>query len=121
MDHKLNSIHILLQSVPIHLGFSPPAWQTMTDVEILKGIQQTHVDKFRTIQLMDPEFQINNNNNNILFILPETGDYSPVRMGARRGPDPGVARNEKKKEIFLGKFFTGHLFHRVLMWSCFAC
>ena len=60
MHHELNSIHTLLRSVPIHLGFSPPAWQTMTDVEILKRIQQTHVDKFRTIQLMDPEFQINN-------------------------------------------------------------
>ena len=60
MHQELNSIHTLLRSVPIHFGFSPPAWQTMTDVEILKRIQQTHVDKFRTIQLMDPEFQINN-------------------------------------------------------------
>ena len=34
--------------------------QIITDVEILKRIQQTHLDKFRNIQLIAPEFQINN-------------------------------------------------------------
>ena len=45
---------------PLLVGFSPEAWQVITDVEILKKAGELWVAKMRLIQLMSPEFQINN-------------------------------------------------------------
>jgi len=60
LDSSLNEIDTLLRSLPLTVGFSPKAWQIITDVEILKKPGVYHVDKMRLIQLMSPEFQINN-------------------------------------------------------------
>ena len=46
--------------VPLLVGFSPAAWQVIIDVEILKKAGEFSVAKMRLIQLMSPEFQINN-------------------------------------------------------------
>ena len=56
----LNKIDTFLRTLPLTAGFSPRAWQTITDVQILKREGVYHVDKMRCIQLMSPEFQINN-------------------------------------------------------------
>ena len=59
-DRMLNSVDILLRMVPLPVGISPDAWQVITDVEILKKAGELRVAKMRLIQLMSPEFQINN-------------------------------------------------------------
>ena len=59
-DAMLNSVDTLLRMVPLLVGFSPDAWQVITDVEILKKAGEFRVAKMRLIQLMSPEFQINN-------------------------------------------------------------
>ena len=60
LDPQLNKFDTLLRSVPLIVGFSPSAWQVITDVEIFKKPGEYRVDKMRLIQLMSPEFQINN-------------------------------------------------------------
>ena len=59
-DPMLNSMEILLHMVPLLVGFSPEAWQVITDAKILKKVGDIWVAKMRLIQLMSPEFQINN-------------------------------------------------------------
>ena len=44
-DEMLNSVDRLLQMVPLLVGFSPEAWQVITDVEILKKAGQLRVAK----------------------------------------------------------------------------
>ena len=60
MDDELNCVDTILRTIPFLAGFSPEQWQVITDVEILKKSGAYNVDKMRLIQLMSPEFQINN-------------------------------------------------------------
>jgi hypothetical protein len=48
---------VRMRSLPLELGFILDEWKQITDVEILK---KSGVDKMRLIQLMRPDFQINN-------------------------------------------------------------
>ena len=59
-DKMLNSVDTFLLMAPLLVGFSPQAWQVVTDVEILKKAGELRVAKMRLIQLMSLEFQINN-------------------------------------------------------------
>ena len=59
-DDLLNDIDTLLRQLPYQFGFSPEAWQTITDVEILKKAGIYDVELMRTIQLMHAEFNMNN-------------------------------------------------------------
>lgn len=59
LDPILNCIDTFMISLPLAAGFSPKAWQTITDIKILKKPGFYLVDKMRLIQLMSPEFQIN--------------------------------------------------------------
>ncbi len=59
-DELLNDIDTLLRQLPYRFGFSPEAWQTITDVEILKKAGIYDVELMRTIQLMHSEFNMNN-------------------------------------------------------------
>jgi hypothetical protein len=59
-DDLLNDIDTLLRQLPYCLGFSPEAWQTITDVEILKKAGIYDIELMRTIQLMHSQFNMNN-------------------------------------------------------------
>ena len=48
----LNSVNTFLRMVPLLVGFSPEAWQVITDVKILKKAGELQVAKMRLIQLM---------------------------------------------------------------------
>ena len=48
LDEDLNAVDTLLRAVPLHVGFSPKAWQTITDVEILKKKGEYRVSKNET-------------------------------------------------------------------------
>ena len=52
----LNSVDTFLRMVPLLVGFSPEAWQVITDVKILKKAGELRVANMRLIQLMSPEF-----------------------------------------------------------------
>ena len=87
LDPTLNCIDTFLRSLPLAAGFSPTAWQTITDVEILKKPRVYLVDKMRLIQLMSPEFQINNKlvGKAILAHAERGGTVSADQHGSRKG------------------------------------
>ena len=60
LDPDLNEIDTLLQLIPLLVSFSPAAWKVVTDAEILKKAGDYRVAKMCLIQLMAPDFQINN-------------------------------------------------------------
>ena len=50
-----------MRSVPLEFAFTPPScWCCITDVEILKQAGRINNEDVRLIQLMHPEYQINN-------------------------------------------------------------
>jgi hypothetical protein len=59
-DKFLVHMDTRLRSIPLEVGFIPDDWKTITDVEISKKAGVLNVDKMRLIQLMTPDFQINN-------------------------------------------------------------
>ena len=59
-DPEICRIDAFLREAPMQLGFSPPSWQRITDVEILKKAKVYDVDKMRLIQLMVANFNTNN-------------------------------------------------------------
>ncbi len=59
-DEELALFDSIMRSLPYSHGFSPTLWQLITDVSILKKAGVYDVEKMRTIQLMHPEFNVNN-------------------------------------------------------------
>ena len=59
-DKQIAEIDATMRSIPRELGFSPDAWQVITDFQILKKSGVFDIDKMRIIQLMHSEFNANN-------------------------------------------------------------
>ena len=59
-DPHIAEFDTLICSLPYQYGFSPKNWQTISHVEILKKAGEYHIEKMRTITLMNSEFNINN-------------------------------------------------------------
>ena len=56
----LSAVDLLLRNVPVKIGFTPPSWCSVLDIEILKKYGVFDIDKMRLIQVMHAVFQINN-------------------------------------------------------------
>ena len=50
----------MMRSAPLEFAFTPPRWCYITDLEILKRLGRINIETMRLIQLMHPEYQINN-------------------------------------------------------------
>jgi hypothetical protein len=59
-DRYLTGFDVRMLTIPLEVGFIPDEWKQITNVEILKKPGEYHIDKMRLIQLMRPDFQINN-------------------------------------------------------------
>ena len=59
-DSTLNEVDCLMGSAPLEFAFTPPGWCCITDVEILKRAGRINIEEMQLIQLMHPEYQINN-------------------------------------------------------------
>ena len=59
-NKTLNYYNCMMRSIPTEMGFVPPTWCAVTDVEIQKRSGKIGIDNMQLIQLMHPEFQINN-------------------------------------------------------------
>ena len=56
----LNEVDCMMRSSPLEFAFTPSSWCYITNVEILKRAGRINIDEMRLIQLMHPEYQINN-------------------------------------------------------------
>ena len=59
-ERDISKFDANIRSLPYKYGFSPKNWQTITDVEILEKTGVHDIEKMRTIQLMNAEFNMNN-------------------------------------------------------------
>jgi len=86
MDSELNEIDTMLHLVPLILGLTPAAWKLFIDVEILKRADEYKVAKMRLIQLMSPEFQINNKifGQHVLAHAEKAAKYLSTNTAAKR-------------------------------------
>ena len=58
-NESLNYYDCMMRAIPIEIGFVPPTWCAITDVEIQKRSGKIGIDDMQLIQLIHPEFQIN--------------------------------------------------------------
>ena len=56
----MNEVDCMMRSVPLEFVFTPSSWFYIIDVEILKQAGRINIEDMRLIQLMHPEYQINN-------------------------------------------------------------
>ena len=59
-DESLNYCDCMMRCIPTEIGFFPPTCCVMIDVQIQKHSGKICINDMRSIQLMHPEFQINN-------------------------------------------------------------
>ena len=59
-DPTLNEIDCTIQTASLEFSFTPKKWLTLDDLEILKKAGRINIEEMRLIQLMHPEYQINN-------------------------------------------------------------
>jgi hypothetical protein len=85
-DKHLTRMDVRMRSLPLEVGFIPDEWKQITDVEILKKSGVYHVDKMRLIQLICPDFQINNKmlGRRMLAQAEKYGTIEADQHGSRR-------------------------------------
>eukprot|EP00537_Pseudo-nitzschia_pungens_P008511 CAMPEP_0172378478 /NCGR_PEP_ID=MMETSP1060-20121228/69443_1 /TAXON_ID=37318 /ORGANISM="Pseudo-nitzschia pungens, Strain cf. cingulata" /LENGTH=393 /DNA_ID=CAMNT_0013106197 /DNA_START=135 /DNA_END=1317 /DNA_ORIENTATION=+ len=91
LDPQLNVFDTLLRYVPLIVGFSPRAWQGITDVEIFKKPGKYRVDKMRLIQLMSPAWQVITD----VEIFKKPGEYRVDKMRLIQLMSPEFQINNK--------------------------
>jgi hypothetical protein len=105
-DPMLASFDATMANIPYASGYSPLCWQAGTDVMIPKSTTSLRVDKFRTLLLLDPEF---NQNNKILgrSLMARAEQYSQM-------PDEQYGSHKKHRaiEAALNKALTQDIWHQ---------
>ena len=61
-DPTLNDIDYMMRSVRLEFDFTPKEWCSFDDLKILKKAGKINIEEMQLIQLMHPEYQINNKN-----------------------------------------------------------
>jgi hypothetical protein len=97
-DPELNEIDTLMRQLPYRFGFSPDSWQKITDVEILKKIGVYDVEKMRTIQLMNAEFNMNNKKlgRDVMWFTESHNVLAPEQFGSRKNHQSILAALNKR-------------------------
>ena len=60
-DKYLNYYDCMMRSIPTEIGFVPPTWCAIMDIEIQKCSGKIGINNMKLIQLTHPEFQIKTN------------------------------------------------------------
>ena len=97
-DPDLNAMDTIFRQLPYHHGFSPDSWQTITDVEILKKSGVYDVEKMRTIQLMEAEFNMNNKKlgRDVMAFAEKHKALAPEQFGSRKNHQSVLAALNKR-------------------------
>ena len=61
-DPTLNDIDYMIRSAPLEFAFTPKEGCSLDDLEILKKAGKINIEEMGLIQLMHPDYQINNKN-----------------------------------------------------------
>ena len=92
-----------MRSVPLESAFTPPRWCYITDVEILKRAGRINIEDMRLIQLMHPEFQINNKlvGKKVLANVEICNEVADEQHGSRKHHQIGLLGLNKARHFSL--------------------
>ena len=82
----------MMRSAPLEFAFTPSSWCYITDVEILKRAGRINIEDMRLIQLMHPEYQINNKlvGKKVLANAEICNEVADEQHGSRKHHQAGV-------------------------------
>ena len=97
-DPMLAEIDRFMRNLPYREGFSPDAWQFITDVEILKKAGVFDIEKMRTIQLMHSAFNMNNKQlgRDMMSFAESCQILAPEQFGSRKNHQSILAALNKR-------------------------
>ena len=113
-DPILNDIDCMMRSTPLEFDFTPKKWCSLDDLEILKKVGRINIEEIRLIQLMHPEYQINNKNIG-RKVLANAEIYNEVveeQHGSRKHHQAGL--------LLLNKVLVEDLFRLSRYSGCYA-
>jgi hypothetical protein len=90
---RIAKIDTLLRNMPRKYGFPLPSWQSITDFLILKKAGIFDVEKMHIIQLMNSEFNANNqiDSRRVMHNAETHKTFNRHQMGSRKNMDSGRA------------------------------
>ena len=103
-----------MRSVPLEFVFTPPSWWCITDIEILEQAGQINIEAMGLIQMMHPEYQLNNK----LVgkqVLANTEMYNEVAE-----EQYGLRKHHRAGLFVLNEVLVGDLFCYTRRTSCYG-
>ena len=112
-DPTLNDIDCMMWLAPLEFEFTPKEWCSFDDLEILKKAGKINIEEMWLIQLMHPEYQINNKNigRKVLANDKICNKIAEEQHGLRKNHQAGLLLLSK---ILVGDLFLSYLFLRLL-------
>ena len=100
----MNGVDCMMRFVPLELASTPPSWCHITDVEILKWAGRINIEDMRLIQLMHPEYQINNKlvGKKVLANIEICNEVADEQHGSRKHHQAGLLGQNK---VLIGDIF----------------
>ena len=94
----------MIRSISLEFAFTPPSWYYITYVEILERAGKINIEDMILIQLMHPEYQINDKlvDNKVLAIAEMCNEVAEEQHGSRKHHQAGL--------LLLNKVLVGDLF-----------
>ena len=86
-DTTLAAFEATMCHIPYTTGYSPTGWKQSVSVMLLKKGKGNHVDDLRTIQLMEAEFNANNENigRDVMICAEKNNAIPKEQYGSRKG------------------------------------
>ena len=100
----MNEVDCMMRSIPLEFVFTPSSWCYITDVKILKRAEWINIEDMRLIQLMHPEYQINNKlvGNKVLANAEICNEMADKQHGSRKHHKAGLCGLNK---VLIGDIF----------------
>ena len=104
----------MMRSSPLEFIFKTKKWFTLDDLEILKKTAKINIEEMRLIQLMHPEYQINNKDiwRKVLANAEICNEVAEEQHGSRKHHQAGL--------LLLNKVLVGYLFRLTRFSGCYA-
>ena len=102
-----------MRSAPLVFFFTPKKGCSIEDLEILKRARKINITEMRLIQLMHPEYQINNKNV-VRKVLAKPEICNKVAKEQHRSRKQHQAGLLMLKKVIVGDFFVSHVSQAVM-------
>ena len=113
-DPVLNKIDCMIRSAPLKLSLTTPERCSIVDHEILKKSGRININEMKLIQLMHPEYQINNKNvgKKVLVNVEICNEVAEEQRGSKKYHQAGL--------LLLNKVLVGDLFCLTRYSGCYG-